>query len=275
MNISRVHHYAAGRLRWLALAALLLMRPFGAWGATEDTFDVLQIGTRTYTNVTVTTKAKNYIFIVYAGGMASIKVGDIPLEVQQQLGYATAPAAKAATNTASAWVAKGIARIDVPQVKNLRKQLEQKWRGQPVARLSAMGLIGPNLNWTVLGIALLFVLLVYLFHCYCCLLICRKAGHPPGGLVWLPVLQIFSLLRAAGMSGWWFLAYLVPGLNLVPVILWPLKIAKARGKSVWVGVLLLLPVTNLFAFLYLAFSDSASEADDENPEPKVMSLQTV
>jgi apolipoprotein N-acyltransferase len=107
------------------------------------------------------------------------------------------------------------------------------------------------------------------------MLICRKAGHPAGLLVWLPALQIFPLLRAAGMSGWWFLAYFVPVLNVVPVILWPLKIAKARGKSVWVGVLLLLPATNLFAFLYLAFSDSAPRADDESPEPKVMSLQTV
>ena len=49
----------------------------------------------------------------------------------------------------------------------------------------------------------------------------------------------------------------MPVLNLVPQILWSLKIAKARGKSVWVGVLLLLPVTNLFAFLYLAFSNGA------------------
>jgi hypothetical protein len=67
----------------------------------------------------------------------------------------------------------------------------------------------------------------------------------------------------------------VPVLNLVPLFLWPLMIAKARGKSVWIGVLLLLPVTNLLAFLYLAFSDSASREEDEGPEPKVMSLQTV
>jgi len=59
------------------------------------------------------------------------------------------------------------------------------------------------------------------------------------------------------------------------VILWPLKIAKACGKSVWIGVLLLLPVTNLLAFLYLAFSGGAAESDDEPPEPKVMSLQTA
>jgi hypothetical protein len=274
MNTFRVYHYAAGRLWWLALAALL-MQPLGVLGAAEDTFEVLHIGTRTYTNVTVTTKAKTYIFILHAGGMASLKVADLPSDLQQQLGYAGALAPKSATNTASAWVKKEIAKIDMPQIKDLRKQLEQKWRGQPVGRLTALGLIGPKLNWTVLGIAMLFCLLVYLFYSYCCMLICRKCGNTPGILVWLPVLQLVPLLRAAGMSGWWFLAYFVPVINLVPVILWPLKIAKACGKSVWIGVLLLLPLTNLFAFLYLAFSDGGSEADGEGAEPKVMSLQTV
>ena len=75
-----------------------------------------------------------------------------------------------------------------------------------------MGLIGPKLILAVLGV----LLLLYLFHCYCCMLICRKTGKPPGVLVWLPVLQLFPLLRAAGMSAWWFLACFVPVLNLVP-----------------------------------------------------------
>jgi len=250
------------------------MRPLGALGATEDRFDVLQIGTRTYTNVTVTTKAKNYIFILHAGGMTSLKTAELPPDLQQKLGYAAAPASKAPTNTATVWAKKELARIDVPQIRDLRKQLQQ-WRAGPPARLAAMAWIGPKPNWTVLGIVLLLCLLLYLFYSYCCMLICRKTGHPPGIWVWLPLLKLFPMLRAAGMSGWWFLACFVPVLNLVPLILWPLKIAKARGKSVWVGVLLLLPVTNLFAFLYLAFSDGASGEEDEGPEPKVMSLQTA
>ena len=274
MNVYRIRHYAAGRLTWLALAVLLIMHS-GRVGAVEEKFDVLQIGTQTYTNVTVTTKAKNYIFILHATGMASIKVKQLPSELQEKLGYAAATAPKAATNTAAVWVKKELARIDVPQVENLAKQLEQKWRGQTAARLSAMGLIGPKLNWTVLGIALLLYLLLYLFHCYCCMLICRKTGKSPGILVWLPLLKLIPMLRTAGMSGWWFLACFVPVLNLVPLILWPLKIAKARGKSVWIGILLLLPVTNLFAFLYLAFSNGASVEEDEGPEPKIMSLQTA
>ena len=122
--------------------------------------------------------------------------------------------------------------------------------------------------WVGVGMVLLF----YLFHCYCCMLICRKAGHPPGLLVWLPGLQLIPLLRAAGMSAWWFLAFFVPLLNLVPSILWPFNIAKTRGKSVWVAIMLLLPITSIFAFLYLAFSNGAAAEEDEGSESKVMSL---
>jgi hypothetical protein len=270
MHAYRVHHYVAGGLLWLALAALLMQLP-GVVGATEETFEVLQIGTRTYTNVTVTTKAKNYVFILHAGGMASVKVGELPPDLQEKLGYAGATAPKVATNAAAVWAKREIAKINVPQFKKLGKQLEQKWRGKPGASFSAMGSVGPTLIFVVVGVSLL----VYLFHCYCLMLICRKTGKPPGVLVWLPVLQLFPMLRAAGMSGWWFLAYLVPGLNLVAQILWSVKIAKARGKSVWIGVLLLLPVTSPFAFLYLAFSNGASGEEDEEPEPKIMSLQTA
>ena len=278
MNASKIRHYATGGLWLLALAALL-MRPNGALGGTEDTFKLLRIetrsGTNLYTNVTVTTKAKSHIFIAHVGGMASLKVSDLPPDVQQKLGYLDVLAAKAATNTASTWAKKEMAKMDVPQVKALRSQLEQKWRGEPVTRLSALGLLGPKLSWMALGIAGLLGLLVYLFYSYCCLLICRKAGHPPGGLIWLPLVKLVPMFRAAGMSCWWLLAFVVPGLNLVPMILWALKITKVRGKSVWVAVLLLLPVSSLFAFLYLAFSDGAAGGAAGGPEPKIMTLQAA
>jgi hypothetical protein len=232
---------------------------------------VLRTKTVVYTNVTVTTKASNYVFILHASGMTSLKVAELPLEVQQQLGYAKAEGSEGSTNSAAAWAKREIAKLDVQQVKTLGKQLEQRLHDQPPPQLSALGLIGPKLIWAAAGVALL----LYLFQCYCLMLICRKAGHPPGLLIWLPVLQVFPLLRAAGMSYWWFLALLVPVLNLVPAFLWPFKIANARGKSVWVGILLLLPITNFFAFLYLAFSDGARATDDDEAEPKVMSLQAA
>ena len=258
------------RLIWMVLAAGSVWFPV-AVGATEERIPVLQVGTQMYTNVTVTTKAKNYIFIVHNGGMTSLKPSDLPLEAQEKLGYAAGGGTKAATNTATAWAKREIAKVSVPQVKELRKQLERKWRGKSVAGLSVMGLAGSSLLFVVLGIALV----IYLFHCYCCLLICRKTGKPSDILVWVPVAQLLPLLSAAGMSGWWFLACLVPGLNILAQVLWCFNIVKARGKSIWVAVLLLLPITSLFAFLYLAFSNGAAADENEEREPKIMTLQAA
>jgi hypothetical protein len=250
-----------------ALAALLILLPGGVTAGAEEKFDLLQIGTRTYTNVTVTTKAKNYIFLLHAGGMTSIKTAELSLGTKQQLGYAPAGAPRAATNTAAVWANRELAKINVLPIK----QLNQKWGGKASRELFAMNLLASKVVFIVLGIAFL----MYLLHCYCCMLICRKTGNPPGVLVWVPVLQLFPLLRAAGMSGWWFLAYCVPLLNIVAQLLWCLNIAKARGKSVWVGVLLCLPITYLFAFLYLAFSNGGPAEEEDEREPRIMTLEAA
>jgi hypothetical protein len=102
----------------------------------------------------------------------------------------------------------------------------------------------------------------WLLFCTCCSLICKKTGHPGGLVVWLPVFQMIPLFRAAGMSRWWFLAMFVPLLNLVGQVLWCVKITQARGKGFLTAVMLILPVTNILAFLYLALSNG--HAKEEN-----------
>ena len=205
MNAFRIHHYAAGRLLWLALAALL-MRPLGAVGATEDTFAVLQIGTRTYTNVTVTTKAKNYIFILHAGGMTSIKVSRAPARRPAEAGLRRRLGPEGCDQHRGRLGEEGNC-----QDRRAASQGPQEATGTEVARQSAcqadgdgLGLapsrIGPSL-----GIALLLYLLLHLFYCYCCMLICRKAGNPPGILVWLPCCSFFrcSAPPACRAGGFW------------------------------------------------------------------------
>jgi len=260
--------HALVALKGLALTVWLFL-PLEAFGAQETRLDVLQTRTAVYTNVTVTTAAKNYIFILHAGGMASVKVADLPVEVQQQLGYGIAKDSKSSTNTVTGWANREMAKLQVNKVFGGR--FDRTWHNRAPAGLGSLGFISSKLLPFLLGMSLLF----YLFYSYCCLLICRKAGKPPGVLIWVPLLQCIPMLRAAGMSSWWFVAFFVPLLNLVPSVLWPLKIVKARSKSIWVGVLLLLPVANLIAFLYLAFSDAAPANEDEEPEPKVMTLEAA
>ena len=36
-------------------------------------------------------------------------------------------------------------------------------------------------------VGLVLMIGVYVFVCYCLKLICEKAGHPPGVLIWIPI----------------------------------------------------------------------------------------
>jgi hypothetical protein len=258
---------ARGRAWWLMVAVLL--HTSGAHAALEDKFDVLQIGATTYQNVTVTTKNKSYVFLLHSKGMTNIKVADLPSEVRLKLGYED-PATHVKTNTPAVWAKNTLAKVETPEIKKLETQVSSFWRGAPA--LSGVNL--PPINRNTLLIAGLSFLALYLFHCYCCSLICKKSGSEPGPLVWVPVFQLFPLLKAATMSPWWFLGFLVPGLNLIAQILWCVKITQARGKAFIVALLLMFPLSSPFAALFLAFSGGKHERKAPR-RVAIMTLETA
>ena len=263
------------RIGWI-LWALLIAGLVNVRATNEDVFETLQIGTRLYTNVTVTTKAKDYIFILHSGGMTSIKTAELPPEVQERLGYLSEEKAKEAnTNSATAWARAEVAKLQSEQVQAMRRQIVEKWKasrdsGQPTA-----GALLAVLPMKFIAIFFGALLAFYLFHSFCLMLICRKAGYEPGILVWLPIVQLIPMIKAAQMPVWWVIVWFLPVVNIVAVVVWCFKIAEARGKSALTAILLLLPITGPFAYLYLAFSAGAVPPTSEKREPEIMSLQTV
>jgi hypothetical protein len=244
----------------------LLIVPFGVNGAIEQTFAVLQIGTHTYKNVTVTTKAKDYIFILHAAGMNNVKVADLPADIRNKLGYDNiSEKTRTSTNAISSWAKQTMARIDSPQIKQLEVALQNQ--SLPAGLKSSFE--GTHLLPTlvILGVS-------YLLFCYCAILICQKTGNTAGVLVFVPVLQLFPLLRAAGMAPGWFVAFLLPIINIFAWIAWAINIAEARGKSGWVALLLILPGTNILAFLYLAFSNGTPQKKEDR-RIEIMTLETA
>ena len=261
MNVLSFSSRFARTLGLLVLANLAIW-PESSRAAIEETFAVLQIGTRTYRNVTVTTKAKNYIFIMHSDGMTNFKITELPPELRSKLGYSDVPKEKTGSAALSAWTKQTATRMHFPQLK----QIEQQWRAHAPAGLATIQFT-PNLLLTVGGI----VFFLYLLMSYCSMLICQKTGNEPGGMIWVPFLQLIPLLRAAGMSPAWVLAFLVPVLNIIAQIVWSFSIAKARGKGPGIGLLLLLPLTALFAYFYLAFSSGAAKKEQRVVE--VMTLE--
>lgn len=239
-------------------------------GMPEQTFPVLQIGTCTYTNVTITTRAKDYVFILHAGGMNTVKVAELTPELRDLLGYAPLKP-KETNNVATVLAKQTLAKLDRPEVKKFETELNERWATVRPGAAPLASFSDPRVALGILG----FLVLCYLFVCLCLSLICRKAGHPGGFVLWLPLFQLFPLLRAAGMSGWWFLAYLVPGLNLVAQVLWCFKIVQARQKHFLWAVFLLLPVTNLLALLYLAFSSAAGAEPKSQKDDRRISLMSL
>jgi len=251
-------------LAWLAV-------PTDLRAAQEQVFDVLKVGAQTYRNVTVTTKSKGYVFITHAAGMTNLKISELPPDVLTQLGYEDPRAPKVATNGPAVWAKQTLAKLDTPEVKAVPEELKKTWNNS----FAGSQLPLPEITREMLLIAAGVLLVGFLFHSFCCMLICKKAGSPPGFLVWIPGLQLLPLLKAARISRWWFLVACIPGPNIILHIVWCFKICEARGKTAFVAVLLLFPVTSIFAFLYLALSNVTPSGKAGRPSGKRVELMTL
>lgn len=73
------------------------------------------------------------------------------------------------------------------------------------------------------------------------------------------------------MSPWWFVGFLVPGVNLIAQVLWCVNITRARGKALIVALLLIFPLSSPFAALFLAFSGG----NQERKEPRRVAIMTL
>ena len=102
-------------------------------------------------------------------------------------------------------------------------------------------------------ISLVIGLGVHLFFAFCLKKICEKAGSQPGFLIWIPILQIFPLLKAAGMAAWMFILFLIPIVNFIIGIMMWVNILKNMGKNPWMVILLFIPIVNIIYLLILAF----------------------
>ena len=258
--------------RVLSLLLVGLALPaFGESKSSVEKFDLLQVGTETYTNVTIIkSTATDLICFMHSRGISTVKVAELPDEAKMQLGFKVAAKPGELKAKISAQVKKLFANVDLSTVEAY---------GKEVSDTTTKGLYGDADARYSLLIGLGVIFMTYVVFCYCLKLICDKTGNPAGALIWLPLLQWFPMFRAAGMSPVWFLALLLPVFNLITILVWSFKITAARSKHWIVAVLFILPVTNLFAFLYLALADGGKSAEEENPKgnrrAEIMTLETA
>jgi len=140
----------------------------------------------------------------------------------------------------------------------------------------AIALLGFFLENLVYIFALL--VLLQLVFCYALQVIADKLGLPNSWMAWVPLLQIYPLIRTGSPSFQPFLLLLATGVAaaIAGALLGPLggflavawsawalayfgqlcwNTAESRGVSGWIGLLAFLPLVNLIAYLYIAFHD--------------------
>ena len=105
--------------------------------------------------------------------------------------------------------------------------------------------------------ALLFLAAIY--YAICLQRLAERTNSSNAWMAWVPILHVYLACQVGGKSGWWMLLYVVPFANLIIDVLVWMGIASARGKPLWLGLLVLFPILNLMAVGYLAFSPDAPE----------------
>lgn len=126
-------------------------------------------------------------------------------------------------------------------------------------------------------------LLMYVFSAVMLYFIANKTGTALPWLAFIPIANLYLMMKIAGKPIWWFALFFAPvliipvallgmidptggiivailtvAIALVPAAAWlliSLGIASARGKSTVWGILLFVPCTNLIALGYLGLSE--------------------
>ncbi len=107
------------------------------------------------------------------------------------------------------------------------------------------------------GFATTFVFLflgIYVYASLCLYLIASKLNVAGAWTAFVPLIQVWPFLGAAGKPCWWVLLFFIPLVNaIIGVYLW-MCIAENMGRNKMLGLLVLVPVANLLLMGMLAFT---------------------
>lgn len=117
-------------------------------------------------------------------------------------------------------------------------------------------------SFSVIIFAFFFFVVVYIYVSFCLQKIAEKTQTPNGWLAWIPLLNLVLICDIAQRPRWWIALFL---LGLIPVIgviicvivqtVLYVDMAKRRNKSVWWGILTIIPLGFFITMGYLAFSE--------------------
>lgn len=104
------------------------------------------------------------------------------------------------------------------------------------------------------AVFLFVIFFFYIFYSVTLMLIARRTHTPGAGLAWIPIANLFLMCRIARRPAWWALMCFVPILNLLFFTMLWMAIAEACGKSIFLGILAIIPILGMLILAYLALT---------------------
>lgn len=80
---------------------------------------------------------------------------------------------------------------------------------------------------------------IIVFYIYVGWRIFEKADQP-GWAAIIPIYNFVVMLRIVGRPVWWIILFIIPVINLIPIIIIPFDLSKSFGKGTGFGIGLLL-----------------------------------
>lgn len=115
--------------------------------------------------------------------------------------------------------------------------------------------IPPAMAGSILAIALVCGLAVYIYMALALQTIAVKTNTANPWLAWVPIANAILMLQIAKKPLWWIVLFAIPIVNIVIVIMVWMGVAEARQKPNWWGILAIIPLVNVVVPGYLAWSD--------------------
>lgn len=130
----------------------------------------------------------------------------------------------------------------------LIESLTRYWRelkdAHPLIRKIAESPVG-------LTVAAVIWMALYALICYPLMRLALRLNSN-GGMAWVPIFQIFEMLRIAGKSPIWFLFFFFPLVNILAFLFVWMSIARQLQQPHWLGYFMLIPGVNVLLLWYLA-----------------------
>lgn len=125
---------------------------------------------------------------------------------------------------------------------------------------------GGGLGFLVGFFWFLFWIGMYIYGALTLMLIAKKSNTSGSWMAWVPILNLYLMVKASGKSMIWLVLFLLPFVNIIAMVVVWAAISERLGKPGWWGILMLVPVANFIIMGILAFSKNPGASAVSTPK---------